>query len=183
MFIACGSFNYKAALYHLVTHAYSKALLFLVAGLVIHFFSGEQDIRRMGSCSTFLPYLYVLFLFGSFSLIGFPFTSGFYSKEMIINEFLVSNTTFSTNFFCLVFLFSSTLLTSIYSFRLIYHVFVKPYSGYYTILAKSRGDLPHYLSFSLLGLFVVSFLVGDVLHSYFINENLFFLSSLSSPYG
>jgi NADH:ubiquinone oxidoreductase subunit 5 (subunit L)/multisubunit Na+/H+ antiporter MnhA subunit len=183
MFIACGSFNYKAALYHLVTHAYSKALLFLIAGLVIHFFSGEQDIRKMGSCANLLPYHYILFLFSNLSLIGFPFTSGFYSKELIINGLLIGNAWFSSSFLCLLFLFSSTALTCLYSFRLIYHVFWKPYSGTYTIVSKANLSFPHYLNCALLLLFVLSFTVGLLFRPYFMHEILFLSKSSAFSYS
>jgi len=74
----------ELSLYHLVNHAYFKALLFLLAGLVIHAMQNEQDTRRMGGLANALPVTYVLFVLGSAALVGFPFLSGYYSKENIL---------------------------------------------------------------------------------------------------
>ena len=84
MIFACGLSEYSAALFHLVNHAFYKALLFLSAGSLIHSLSGEQDIRRMGGLAKILPVTYITFLIGSLSLMGFPFFSGFYSKDLIL---------------------------------------------------------------------------------------------------
>ena len=84
MLIACSIFGYKVALFHLFNHGFFKALLFLSAGLVIHNCSEEQDIRKMGSLVNVLPFSYIFFLIGSFSLIGLAFLSGYFSKDSII---------------------------------------------------------------------------------------------------
>ena len=84
MILACGLSNYHVSIFHLSNHAFFKALLFLSAGSVIHAVSDEQDMRKMGSLSKFLPLTYSLRLIGSLSLSGFPFLSGFYSKDFII---------------------------------------------------------------------------------------------------
>jgi NADH:ubiquinone oxidoreductase subunit 5 (subunit L)/multisubunit Na+/H+ antiporter MnhA subunit len=77
MFLSCGLSNYTGALFHLVNHAFFKALLFLCAGSIIHSLSGEQDIRRMGSLAKILPLTYIMFLIGSLALIAFPPFAGF----------------------------------------------------------------------------------------------------------
>jgi NADH:ubiquinone oxidoreductase subunit 5 (subunit L)/multisubunit Na+/H+ antiporter MnhA subunit len=84
MVLSCGLYNYSAALFHLSTHAFFKSLLFLSAGSVIHALSDEQDIRRMGGLCQLLPVTYAVMGIGSLALIGFPFLSGFYSKDLII---------------------------------------------------------------------------------------------------
>ena len=84
MMFACGLSNYIVSLYHLINHAFFKALLFLCAGAVIHALKNEQDIRRMGGLIKLLPLTYVMMLIASLALIGFPFLTGFYSKEPII---------------------------------------------------------------------------------------------------
>jgi len=84
MVFVCGLSGYSASLFHLVNHAFFKALLFLSAGAVIHGLSGEQDIRRMGGLSLKLPFTYTMFLLGSLALVGFPFLAGFYSKDLIL---------------------------------------------------------------------------------------------------
>src|SRR5487761_313744 len=84
MFFAAGVSAYGAAMFHLLTHAFFKSLLFLCAGSVIHAMSGEQDMRRMGGLWKTIPYTYVLMWIGSLSLAGIPFFSGYFSKDMIL---------------------------------------------------------------------------------------------------
>ena len=90
MIFACGLSAYNVALFHLLNHGFFKALLFLCAGAIIHAISHEQDIRKFGGLINFLPFIYSAFLIGLLALIGFPFLSGFYSKEMIIELSFVS---------------------------------------------------------------------------------------------
>jgi NADH-ubiquinone oxidoreductase chain 5 len=84
MIMACGLSNYAASLFHLMNHAFFKALLFLSAGAVIHAMGDEQDMRKMGGLVKIMPVTYVCMLIGSLSLMGFPFFTGFYSKDMIL---------------------------------------------------------------------------------------------------
>lgn len=97
MVFACGFSGYSAALFHLVNHAFFKALLFLSAGAIIHSLSNEQDIRKMGGLAKIMPFTYSMFLIGSLSLIGFPFLSGFYSKDLIL-EIAYSKYTLNSHF-------------------------------------------------------------------------------------
>ena len=94
MFFAAGVGAYHVAMFHLFTHAFFKALLFLGAGSVIHAFKDEQDIRNMGGVRKKLPYTYVFMLIGTLALTGFPFFSGFYSKDAIIEFAYLKNSTF-----------------------------------------------------------------------------------------
>jgi len=84
MVFACGLSSYSVSLFHLSNHAFFKALLFLSAGAVIHSLSSEQDLRRFGGLLQLLPLTYVMFLIGSLALMGFPFLTGFYSKDLIL---------------------------------------------------------------------------------------------------
>jgi NADH:ubiquinone oxidoreductase subunit 5 (subunit L)/multisubunit Na+/H+ antiporter MnhA subunit len=84
MTLICGLSQYQAAIFHLINHAFFKALLFLTAGAVIHSLVGEQDMRKMGNLKKIVPMTYNSFLLGSLSLMGFPFFSGFYSKDFIL---------------------------------------------------------------------------------------------------
>lgn len=83
MIFARGIPNYSVSIFHLMNHAFSKALLSLSAGSVIHAMSDEQDMRKMGGLASLLPFTYAMMLIGSLSLIGFPFLTGFYSKDVI----------------------------------------------------------------------------------------------------
>ncbi|KAL8223266.1 hypothetical protein R6Q57_020665 [Mikania cordata] len=115
MIFACGISNYSVSVFHLMNHAFFKALLFLSAGSVIHAMSDEQDMRKMGGLASSFPFTYAMMLMGSLSLIGFPFPTGFYSKDVIL-ELAYTKYTISGNFaFWLGSV--SVLFTSYYSFR------------------------------------------------------------------
>jgi len=86
MFLACGVGAYAAAIFHLVTHAFFKALLFLSAGSVIHALAGEQDIRKMGGLWNKVPITHWVFLIGTAAIAGFPFLSGWWSKDEILGH-------------------------------------------------------------------------------------------------
>lgn len=84
MAFACGLSNYSTAFFHLVNHGFFKALLFLSAGSIIHGFSDEQDLRKMGSLRKLFPITYCSFFIGSLALMGFPYLAGFFSKDIIL---------------------------------------------------------------------------------------------------
>ena len=96
MAFICGTSNYSVGLFHLSNHAFFKALLFLGAGSVIHSLGNEQDIRKMGGLINIIPFTYSMMLIGSLSLAGFPFLSGFYSKDVILELAFVKYTINST---------------------------------------------------------------------------------------
>ena len=121
MFFAAGVGAYNVAIFHLFTHAFFKALLFLGAGSVIHSFKNEQDINQMGGVWKKLPYTYVLMLIGTLALTGFPFLSGFYSKDAIL-EFAFLKGTHLGYYAASIGVFTA-LLTSIYSWRLFFKTF------------------------------------------------------------
>jgi len=97
MVFACGISNYAVSLFHLLNHGFFKALLFLSAGAVIHGMADEQDMRKLGALIGPLPYTYTMMLIGSLSLMGFPFLTGFYSKDAIL-EFAQGSYTFNGYF-------------------------------------------------------------------------------------
>ena len=127
MIFACGISCYNVSMFHLANHAFFKALLFLGAGSVIHAVSDEQDMRRMGSLVNFLPITYSLMLIGSLALIGFPFLTGFYSKDLILELTQASgynNLKLSYGYFACWLGLISAFFTAFYSFRLIYLTFL-----------------------------------------------------------
>ena len=121
MFFAAGIGAYHVAMFHLFTHAFFKSLLFLGSGSVIHSFKNEQDIRLMGGVRKKLPYTWLLMLIGTLALTGFPFLSGFYSKEAII-EFAYLRHNFIGSCAVVVGIFTA-FITSIYSWRLMFKTF------------------------------------------------------------
>ena len=127
MFFAAGVGAYNVAMFHLFTHAFFKALLFLGSGSVIHSFKDEQDISKMGGVWKSIPYTYALMIIGTLALTGFPFLSGYYSKEAII-EFAYMKGNMIGYFAVAVGIFTA-LLTSIYSWRLIFKTFHGKYNN------------------------------------------------------
>lgn len=90
MVMICGFSQYNAGLFHLINHGFFKALLFLSAGSIIHALTDEQDFRKMGSMNNLTPFTYSCVTIGSLSLMGLPFLTGFYSKDLII-ELIYAN--------------------------------------------------------------------------------------------
>ena len=121
MFFACGLSNYHSSIFHLFNHGFFKALLFLSAGSVIHAMSDEQDLRKLGGLLNIMPITYICMFIGSLALTGFPFLSGFYSKDMIIET---AYATYNVKGYLSYWLgLITALLTSFYSLRLLYLTF------------------------------------------------------------
>jgi len=121
MFFAAGIGAYHVAIFHLFTHAFFKALLFLGSGCVIHSFNEEQDIRSMGGVWKKIPYTYALMVVGTLALTGFPFLSGYYSKDAIIEFAYLRGT--NIGYSAAVVGIFTALLTAIYSWRLVFKTF------------------------------------------------------------
>lgn len=121
MMVCCGLSYYSLAIFHLMTHAMFKALLFLSAGIVIHAVSDNQDVRRIGGLGTILPYTFGTMVLGSACLVGMPFLAGFYSKDAILEL------CWSTPVYYVMTLVA--FFTSYYSFRIVFGAFVNSYSG------------------------------------------------------
>jgi len=124
MLFGCGLAHFSVSFFHLVNHACFKALLFLTAGSVLHALFDEQDIRRMGSLLRLLPLSYMYILIGSLALVAFPFISGFYSKDLLLENVFNSYDLF-TFFLSLLLGSVSAFFTAFYSMRLILMVFYR----------------------------------------------------------
>jgi NADH-quinone oxidoreductase subunit L len=124
MTVALGASAYSAAIFHLMTHAFFKALLFLAAGSVIIAMHHEQDMRKMGGLKKYLPITYWTSLIGSLALIGFPGFSGFFSKDALIEAVHASTTPGHTYAYWCVLL--GVFVTAFYSFRLVFMTFHGP---------------------------------------------------------
>jgi NADH-quinone oxidoreductase subunit L len=121
MFVALGVGAYGVGIFHLFTHAFFKALLFLGSGSVIHAMSGEQDIRKMGGLASHIRLTWLMMLIGTLSLTGFPLTAGYYSKDAIIEASFVSEAGLA--YFAFILLVISAFFTSFYSWRLMFVTF------------------------------------------------------------
>ena len=165
MIFACGLSNYNVGVFHLINHAFFKALLFLGAGSIIHAVSDEQDLRKMGGLKNAIPFTYSVFIIGSLALSGFPFLTGFYSKDVIL-ETAYSNFSFLGHFS----FFLGTLgafFTAFYSTRLIYFVFLTSPNGYRAIY-RSVKDSGISISFTLAVLVIPSIFFGYLAKDMFI---------------
>jgi NADH:ubiquinone oxidoreductase subunit 5 (subunit L)/multisubunit Na+/H+ antiporter MnhA subunit len=123
MILSCGLSGYTLALFHLFNHAFFKALLFLSAGSIIHFMNNEQDLRRLNGIFKLMPMTSICIIVGSLSLAGFPFLSGFYSKDAILELLYYKY----KNINLIIFLLAEfgVLLTGAYSLKIVYYLLFK----------------------------------------------------------
>ena len=168
MFFAVGLGAYHVATFHLFTHAFFKALLFLGSGCVIHSFNEEQDIRLMGGVWKKIPCTYILMIIGTLALTGFPFLSGYYSKDAIIEiSYLKGNLLGYSAAFVGIF---TALLTSIYSWRLIF----KTFHGKYNIRKNNLKTIHESPLIMLIPCCLLAFgavFAGIMFKELFIGEN------------
>jgi NADH-ubiquinone oxidoreductase chain 5 len=160
MVFACGLSAYSASFFHLLNHAFFKALLFLSAGSVIHSVNDEQDMRKLGGLGKILPLTYAMILVGSLALIGFPFLTGFYSKDLILE---VSAGTYKPEgYFCYLLGSFGAFFTAFYSMRLSFLTFLSKPNGHKKSIINAH-DSGVFISFSLIFLAVPSIVVGYLL--------------------
>jgi NADH-ubiquinone oxidoreductase chain 5 len=140
MIFACGLSNYAIGIFHLTNHAFFKALLFLSAGSVIHAINDEQDMRKMGGLKNVLPFTYSMIVIGSLALIGFPFLTGFYSKDLILE---ISYGKYSlVGYLSYVLGTFGAFLTAFYSTRLLYLTFLSKPTGHKTSICYAYDSGP-----------------------------------------
>ena len=157
MVFACGLSNYSVGVFHLVNHAFFKALLFLGAGSVIHAVSDEQDMRKMGGLKKLVPFTYSVMVIGSLALIGFPFLTGFYSKDVILEAAYGKYT--ASGHYSYLLGSCGAFLTAFYSTRLLYLTFLTTPNGYRSIIC-SAYDSSYAIIFSLAVLSIPSIFIG-----------------------
>ena len=167
MFFAAGMGAYNVAIFHLFTHAFFKALLFLGAGSVIHAFHDEQNIEKMGGVWKKIPLTYALMLIGTLALTGFPLLAGFYSKDAIIESAYFSKSLFAGYAFVIGVI--TAFITSIYSWRLIFKTFHGKYNN--TMSFEKVHESGPVMLIPLLLLAVGAIFSGYVFHGIFIGEN------------
>jgi len=159
MVFACGLSFYSVSMFHLINHAFFKALLFLSAGSVIHSLSDEQDIRQMGGLVRLIPFTYIFIMIGSLSLMGFPFLTGFYSKDLILE--LAFSTFSPAGHFAFWMGSLAAFFTALYSFRIIYYVFIGPINGNRVVYGNVH-DAPTLIAIPLTILGFASIFAGYV---------------------
>ena len=185
MFFAAGVGAYNVAMFHLFTHAFFKALLFLGSGSVIHSFKNEQNINAMGGVWKKLPYTWALMVIGTLALTGFPFLSGFYSKDAIIEFAYLSGS--ATGYFAAGIGIFTAFLTSIYSWRLMFKTFHGNYNNK-SIDSSSMHESPLIMIIPLIILAIGAIFSGFLFKDLFIGvessgnfwkDSIFFLEPLS----
>ena len=184
MFFATGVGAYSVAMFHLFTHAFFKALLFLGSGSVIHSFKDEQDINKMGGVWKKLPYTYVLMIIGTLALTGFPFFSGFYSKDAIIEFAYLKGT--NLGYLAATFGILTAFLTAVYSWRLIFKTFHGNFNNS-KLKIDSLHESPLVMLLPLIVLSLGAIFSGILFKNLFINqeinfwkESIMFLTPLST---
>ena len=157
MVFACGLSNYSVGIFHLANHAFFKALLFLGAGSVIHAVSDEQDMRKMGGLKNLVPFTYSMMVIGSLALIGFPFLTGFYSKDVILEVAYGKYTT--EGHFSYILGSVGAFLTAFYSTRLLYLTFLSKPNGYKSVICAAY-DSSYQICIALAVLSIPSMFIG-----------------------
>src|SRR4051794_31104828 len=156
MIIAVGLSNYNIALFHLVNHAFYKALLFLGAGSVIHAVMDNQDFRKYGGLIHFLPLTYSVIFIASLSLVAFPFMTGFYSKDFIL-ESAYGQYNFSS---IAVYIIATigAIFTTLYSIKVLYLTFLtNPNGSLYNYKTAHESDVFMSLPLVILAIFSIFF--------------------------
>ncbi len=168
MFFAAGVSAYSAAMFHLMTHAFFKALLFLCAGSVIHAMSGEQDMRKMGGLANVIPYTYILMWIGSLALAGiWPF-AGYYSKDTILEASYAAGTGVGLYAYWLGVL--AALLTAFYSWRLLFMTFHGKSRADHEVLHHAH-ESPPVMLWPLVVLAIGAIVAGKLGFDYFVGED------------
>lgn len=165
MVMICGFSQYNLGLFHLVNHGFFKALLFLSAGSIIHSILDEQDLRKAGSIIISLPFTYSCIFIGSLSLMGLPFLTGFYSKDLII-EMMYGSHILS---FALWLGIVSASITAFYSFRLLYYTFLSEGQGF-PKSTKSIHESDWSLLIPLFILGLLSIIIGYFLQYFILTD-------------
>jgi len=157
MIFACGLSNYSVGVFHLANHAFFKALLFLGAGSVIHAVADEQDMRKMGGLRKLVPFTYSVMMIGSLALMGFPFLTGFYSKDVILEVAYGKYTVFGHFAYFLGSL--AAFFTAFYSMRLAHLTFLSEPNGYKPVITHAH-DSPIKMLLPLAILTIPSIFIG-----------------------
>ena len=157
MIFACGLSNYTVGVFHLANHAFFKALLFLGAGSVIHAVADEQDMRKMGGLRKLVPFTYSVMMIGSLALMGFPFLTGFYSKDVILEVAYGKFTT--AGHFAYLLGTLAAFFTAFYSMRLAHLTFLSEPNGYRSVITHAH-DSPIRMALPLAILTVPSIFIG-----------------------
>ena len=168
MLLTCGMSHYSLAFFHLINHAFFKAMLFMTMGIVIHILVSEQDLRKTGSLITIIPLVYTALQIGNSALTGFVFTTGFFSKDLILEISVIQHTFFIDSVVQQIALLTA-ILTFLYSSRVVYYLFLNTnqiVNKYYIHFSNDISYL--FMTIALIPLLIMSILFGFFFRSWFI---------------
>jgi NADH-ubiquinone oxidoreductase chain 5 len=174
MFLSSGLSNYNITLFHLFNHAFFKALLFLGAGSIISSLLDEQDMRKMGSLIYKMPFTYISILIGSLAILGFPFLTGFYSKDLLLETTFISYSLDSLYIYIMGIL--TAFFTAVYSMKLIFFVFIIKTNIYNKFMTIQENNF-----FILIPLFILSILsifIGYIFSEIFVGIGNNYLNNI-----
>jgi NADH-ubiquinone oxidoreductase chain 5 len=174
MFFCSGLSNYNITLFHLFNHAFFKALLFLGAGSIISSLMDEQDMRRMGSLVYKLPFTYISILIGSLAILGFPFLTGFYSKDLLLETTFISYSLDSLFIYIMGVL--TAFFTAMYSFKLIFFVFFVKTNIFNKLSIIQENN--YYILVPLFVLSILSIFIGYWFSDIFVGIGSIYLSDV-----
>ena len=174
MFFCSGLSNYNITLFHLFNHAFFKALLFLGAGSIISSLMDEQDMRRMGSLVYKLPFTYISILIGSLAILGFPFLTGFYSKDLLLETTYISYSLDSLFIYIMGVL--TAFFTAMYSFKLIFFVFFVKTNMFNKFSSIQESN--YYILIPLLVLSILSIFIGYWFSDIFVGIGSIYLNDV-----
>lgn len=182
MLLSIGFFNQNTGFFHLMNHAFFKAILFLCAGCLIHNLIDDQDIRKYGGFLKSFPLTFIFFLCGSLSLCGFLFLTGFYSKDFILENFLYAFSFYDLSLntsFILCFLLLTTMITSNYAIRLFFFIFINPFR-FQRVFLKFIFETQMELIEPLWILFFGTIFIGYYFKDFFLGAGTFYFFQSTS---
>jgi NADH-ubiquinone oxidoreductase chain 5 len=174
MLLTCGLSNFSLAFFHLINHAFFKAMLFMTIGIVIHIISNEQDLRKVGSLLLIIPLVYTSMQIGNSALTGLIFTTGFFSKDLIIEISVLSHDIFIDSISQQIATLTA-LLTFLYSSRVLYYLFLNGINIANNAFIHFKNDLAYlFMVFPLLPLMIFSLCFGYFAKTFFIGPTNIF---------
>lgn len=174
MLLTCGLSHYSLAFFHLINHAFFKAMLFMTMGIIIHVITGEQDLRKTGGLITIVPLVYTSLQIGNSALTGFVFTSGFFSKDLILELSILQRSFFVDSIIQQIALITA-ILTFLYSSRVVYYLFSNTNQVINKNYIHFSNDSSYlFLTIALIPLLIMSIIFGFFFRTWFIGSTNIF---------
>jgi NADH:ubiquinone oxidoreductase subunit 5 (subunit L)/multisubunit Na+/H+ antiporter MnhA subunit len=180
MLLTCGFSHYFVAFFHLLNHAFFKAMLFMTMGIVIHIIRSEQDLRKTGGLLLIIPLIYTAIQIGNSSLTGFFFTSGFFSKDLILEISLLQHTIFIDSLLQQMALLTA-VLTFLYSSRVVYYLFLNTVQINNRLNFHFTKDKAYLFTIlAILPLIILSIIFGFFFRTWFVSSTNIFENAVFS---